>query len=87
MPLIRRVPSALCLRRRADPDGGAGGVPAITRDDILKSGDLLTARPQLSPRDALHAATALNNGITVIVSVDTELDHIEGLARLDPAAV
>lgn len=62
------------------------GLLSITRDDILRSGDLLLARPQLSPRDALHAATALNNGITVIVSADTDLDHVEGLTRLDPAS-
>lgn len=63
------------------------GLLPITRDDILRSGDILTARPQLSPRDALHAATALNNGIATIISADTDLDHIDGLARLDPADV
>ena len=63
------------------------GLLSITRDDILRSGDILTARPQLSPRDALHAATALNNGIAVIVSVDTDLEHVDGLTRLDPSVV
>ena len=58
----------------------------ITRDDVFRSGEILTARPQISPRDALHAAVALNNGITGIVSVDRDFEHIDGIVRLDPAA-
>lgn len=60
------------------------GLLPITRADVLRSGDILAARPQLSPRDALHAATALNNGITTIVSADPNLGHVDGLTRLHP---
>ena len=60
------------------------GLLPITRADISRSADLLTARPQLSPRDALHAATALNNGVSTIVSADADLDQVDGLTRLDP---
>lgn len=56
----------------------------ISRADIVRSGDILMGRPQLSPRDALHAATALNNGISAIVSTDSDLDQVEGLTRVDP---
>ncbi|MCK6527574.1 type II toxin-antitoxin system VapC family toxin [Myxococcota bacterium] len=63
------------------------GLLSITRADVLRSGDILMARPQLSPRDALHAATALNNGITTIISVDADLEHVDGLSRLDPAGM
>jgi len=60
------------------------GMLSVTRADILRSGDILMERPQLSPRDALHAATALNNGLTTIVSADTDLDHVPGLTRVNP---
>jgi len=57
----------------------------VTRADVVRSGDLLARRPQLSARDALHAATALNNGIVHIVSADVDFDHIDGIVRIDPA--
>lgn len=56
----------------------------VTRGDVLRSGDILTERPQLSPRDALHAATALNNGIDTILSADPDLGWVEGIRRVDP---
>ncbi len=62
------------------------GLLSITRADILRSGDILMTHPQLSPRGALHAATALNNGIVVIVSADVDLDRVDGVTRLDPSA-
>lgn len=84
------------FRRRGRPADGVRlgrdvarlfpGLLSITRDDILRSGDILTARPQLSPRDALHAATALNNSIAIIISTETDLDHVDGLTRVAPAA-
>ena len=38
----------------------------------------------LQMRDAIHAATALNRGIDLILSPDTGFDDVEGLERLDP---
>jgi predicted nucleic acid-binding protein len=55
-----------------------------SRADVLRSGNVLLERPHLSPRNALHAATALNNGIETIVSADTDLDGLDGIRRLDP---
>jgi len=60
------------------------GLLPITRQDVLRSGEILIARPQLSPHDALHAATALNNGVTRIVLVDADVGYVDGLQRLDP---
>jgi uncharacterized protein len=61
------------------------GLLPITRADVLLSGEILTKRPQLSPRDALHAATALNAGIATVVSTDSDLDYVDGITRVDPA--
>ena len=58
----------------------------ITRADVLRSGELLSAHPQLSPRDALHVATALNNQITTILSVDADFDQVPDIRRMDPTS-
>ena len=39
-------------------------------------------RHNLKPSDALHAAVAMNNGIKVVVTEDSEFDRVEGLERL-----
>lgn len=77
-----RLPDGVALGRevaRLFPD-----LLPITASDVIRSGDILLAQPQLSPRDALHAATALNRGITTIVSTDADLDAVNGLRRVDP---
>jgi predicted nucleic acid-binding protein len=38
----------------------------------------------MAPRDWLHLAVMLNNGITEIISVDRHFDDIEGITRIDP---
>ncbi len=38
----------------------------------------------LNARDSMHAATALNRGIPMIVSPDSAFDDVAGLERLDP---
>lgn len=40
---------------------------------------------RLDAIDALHAATALNQGIPTIISPDPAFDDVSGLRRLDPA--
>jgi len=35
-------------------------------------------------RDAVHAATALVHGATVILSTDSDFDTVPGLTRIDP---
>lgn len=43
----------------------------------------LIERYGLSPRDAVHAATCLENGISSIVSADKDFDAVKELKRLD----
>ena len=56
----------------------------ITAEDLRTGLLLFREHSALSGRDALHAATALNRGISTIVSPDRDFDRIEGLTRLDP---
>lgn len=38
----------------------------------------------LKPRDAMHAATMKNNGISKIISTDRDFDTIDFIQRIDP---
>jgi predicted nucleic acid-binding protein len=40
--------------------------------------------PRLSARDLLHVAVMTNNGVTSIVSADTDFDTIPHITRIDP---
>jgi len=42
---------------------------------------------EIKPRDAIHAATALENGIEIIVSYDRDFDKLEEIKRLDPRSL
>ncbi len=46
---------------------------------------LARAHERLSPRDAIHAAVVLTNGLEGIVSADRAFDGVPGLVRFDPA--
>ena len=39
---------------------------------------------ELKPRDAIHASTALTNGIHTILSFDQDFDTIPSLTRIEP---
>lgn len=54
---------------------------------LRQSLDLLAGCRDLGGRDAVHAATALHNGITTIVSTDRVFDRVPGLTRVAPDAV
>jgi predicted nucleic acid-binding protein len=41
----------------------------------------------ITPRDAVHAATAIGRGVGRIVSADRHLDDIPGLRRIDPVDI
>lgn len=58
----------------------------VTRDDLLGACDLMGRYRRLSVRDAIHAATMLRNGLTRIISVDSDFDQIQEIRRIDPAA-
>ena len=50
--------------------------------EIVGKAHLLVEKYNLRPRDALHAATALCNGITEIISDDVDFDKIKELKRI-----
>lgn len=49
--------------------------------DVVRSLKLMRDYP-LSPRDAIHAAIALDEGIDTIVSTDDDFDSVPGLERV-----
>lgn len=56
----------------------------LTDRDLRLGLQLSRDAPGLHGRDALHAATALNRGIDIIVSPDSAFDSVQGLRRIDP---
>ena len=46
--------------------------------------DLISDADTLGGRDAVHAATALQHGLPIIVSPDHAFDNVPGLRRIDP---
>lgn len=57
----------------------------LTEEDAQLGIELFTRYGRLSARDATFAALALNRQIPAVLSVDRDLDGIDGLARIDPA--
>jgi predicted nucleic acid-binding protein len=41
----------------------------------------------ISPRDLVHTAVMIGNGIRKIISTDVHFDHIEEVERIDPASL
>ncbi|GAB3759728.1 type II toxin-antitoxin system VapC family toxin [Microlunatus parietis] len=54
---------------------------------VLRSLDLIMTTDTIRGRDALHAATALEHGITMIVTPDSDFDGVPGLIRVDPSKI
>lgn len=52
--------------------------------EIVSHAQALLERHNLKPRDAIHAATALKNGISKILSYDEDFDTVPDLVRLSP---
>jgi predicted nucleic acid-binding protein len=46
--------------------------------------DLLESKPELPPRDAVHAATMLTHGVATIITADTHFDQLAQLKRIAP---
>lgn len=53
----------------------------ITLADTDRARELLCGTNELGARDALHAATMLNNGVTAIATFDRDFDRIAGIRR------
>ena len=56
----------------------------VTLEDTNRALDLLKENPDITPRDAIHAATMINNGIKDIFSVDPHFDLIPEIRRIHP---
>jgi len=58
----------------------------VTKSDIHLAIDLFGQYKNtgVKPRDAVHAATLKNNGITQLISADKDFDNFDFLARIDP---
>lgn len=56
----------------------------VTIDDVNLALELLERHQNIQPRDAIHAAVMLNNGLTKIYSTDAHFDGIKGIERIDP---
>lgn len=56
----------------------------ITAEILDESRALLETHPDLSARDALHAAVVRIRGLQEIVSYDRDFDGIEGVKRFEP---
>jgi hypothetical protein len=61
------------------------GLLSITPAIAARACDIFRRRPDLSVRDALHAATMIENEIDSIVTADRHLDAIDGIRRIDPS--
>jgi uncharacterized protein len=48
---------------------------------------LLGRHPRLGVRDAVHLATAVRSGLTVILSTDRIFDSVDEVTRVDPTAL
>ncbi len=57
---------------------------AVTDQGVVDRARILHAAPGLAPRDAFHAAHALESRCEVIVSSDAAFDDVDGLVRLGP---
>ena len=55
----------------------------VDSEVILKAQEL-AERDRLKPRDAIHAAAAMRNGIRELMSYDADFDAVPGLTRLEP---
>jgi predicted nucleic acid-binding protein len=55
-----------------------------TERAVIETAKSLMARPGLAPRDAFHAAHALEAGCELIASSDAGFDQLAGLRRLAP---
>ena len=62
-----------------------GDILPVTLADMHRAFDLVARYGTgIRSRDAVHAATMLNSGLTHIVSTDIHFDRIEGITRIDP---
>lgn len=54
----------------------------VDEQDVIAAKDLVTARPRLSARDALHVAVMRRHGIAEVLSFDRGFDTVPGIHLL-----
>lgn len=65
-----------------------GEVLPVTLADMQHAFDLVERHgAKIKARDAVHAATMLNNGLTRLISADSHFDVIHGITRVNPVRV
>jgi len=57
----------------------------VTLAETNRALGLMKANSAITSRDAIHAATMINNDIKEIISTDSHFDLIPGINRIDPA--
>jgi predicted nucleic acid-binding protein len=76
------------MRRRLTATWGAVDALGLelqpSEHSVVATAQSLMARPGLAPRDAFHAAHALQAGCEAIASSDSEFDDVPGLRRVAP---
>jgi len=55
-----------------------------TNKNIILLAQKIIAKYNLKPRDAIHAATALSQGCTEIISDDSDFDKVKEIKRISP---
>jgi predicted nucleic acid-binding protein len=60
----------------------------VTETDVRLAIDLFDSHHAvgLKPRDAVHAATMQNNGLSRLISADKDFELLKGITRIDPLA-
>ena len=56
----------------------------IAMEDARLAREVLARHPVIAPRDAIHAAVAVNHGLDAVISTDSGFDSIPGIRRIDP---
>lgn len=57
------------------------------KKEIIMKAQKLIEKYDIKPRDAIHAATAINLDLREIISEDDNFDKVKELKRIDPANV
>lgn len=56
----------------------------VTKEDLEKAFKLFGKYLNFPPRDSLHAAVMINNGLKKIITVDKHFDGIKEIEKVDP---
>ncbi|MEX2619915.1 MAG: type II toxin-antitoxin system VapC family toxin [Egibacteraceae bacterium] len=81
---VRRTGDRAGATRLARCVAGLCPLHDVTVADLRTALELFARHDRLQARDAIHAATAVNRGIPVIISPDRDFDGLAHLQRVDP---